>query len=125
MAGITGAFTDPSSAQANGIHVGGIKYIYNKTEEVDKVPILHAAKVFNPFPNAYPAWLRKYRAKKVSLQLNAPDRSWLHTPRSRLLSAQQYPLSKCKLNTLLQMAAKFGLSSKSVRGDTALSPSSY
>ncbi|KAN0068682.1 Profilin [Elaphomyces granulatus] len=44
MAGITGAFKDPSSAQANGIHVGGIKYIYNKTEEVDKVPILHAAK---------------------------------------------------------------------------------
>jgi len=44
IAGITGAFNDASSAQQNGIHVGGTKYYFSKIEEVDKVPILHCAK---------------------------------------------------------------------------------
>jgi len=45
MNAIAFAFNDASSAQSNGIHVGGTKYFFNKIEDIQNVPVLHCAKV--------------------------------------------------------------------------------
>lgn len=44
MNAIAFAFNDASSAQSNGIHVGGTKYFFNKIEDIQNVPVLHCAK---------------------------------------------------------------------------------
>lgn len=45
MNAIAFAFNNAESAQANGIYVGGTKYIFNKINEVENIPVLHCAKV--------------------------------------------------------------------------------
>ncbi|KAL2005146.1 hypothetical protein VTN00DRAFT_2996 [Thermoascus crustaceus] len=44
MNAIAFAFNNAESAQANGIYVGGTKYIFNKINEVENIPVLHCAK---------------------------------------------------------------------------------
>lgn len=45
MNSIAFAFNNAESAQSNGIYVGGTKYVFNKIEDIQNVPVLHCAKV--------------------------------------------------------------------------------
>lgn len=39
------AFNNATTAQQEGITVGGTKYFFNKIDELDNIPVLHCAKV--------------------------------------------------------------------------------
>jgi hypothetical protein len=45
MNGFAVAFNNASSAQEHGLYVGGTKYILNKIDDIENVPIMHCAKV--------------------------------------------------------------------------------